>query len=558
MKLRDSEAERGGSSKHSLKHHTLRPFDTHQQHWKLVNDMEGYRVQLQAERTEVHRLQQALGHLEAAQAQHAKEALALKATARQVRDQFVANLLSVSKGLRVTQRRAEAAVSKKVPTLEKELQQTKLQLHEAQERLKAAEAEAAAARVAAEAGAAAAAVTMNGGDGHGATERSSSSSIPSKPSPPPSPPPPPPSSLPPPSPPLHTPPHTLYTTLTTLEESLVLRVFSFMNAPDVLAMSEVCKAFNERIGLIFGTGHKHEDEDEEEEEGATATISSTAPAEAAAAAAASSPAIAARSPSSSSFLKNYLGGTADVLSSSFSSLLPPPSSAAAMARSLLGSSDSTIPTSSSSSSSSSSSAPPLASMASKLTSAELKGILAFTERVKKMEALVVQFQVENENVRARLEGAEGVKELLVGKLREAEGELKRAREGESDKERQRVMDQEVIGFLDGRVQELEGGLTTTVARLVEVEEKAKGDVAQSQEQVRVLQDMLGFERRKAEENEGQWRQQKKILAKEVKSLRNGVLVRQKERDAYRDELRNVRLGGGGGGGSGGGGGLSRR
>jgi len=503
-------------------------------------------------------LQQALGHLEAAQAQHAKEALALKATARQVRDQFVANLLSVSKGLRVTQRRAEAAVSKKVPTLEKELQQTKLQLHEAQERLKAAEAEAAAARVAAEAGAAAAAVTMNGGDGHGATERSSSSSIPSKPSPPPSPPPPPPSSLPPPSPPLHTPPHTLYTTLTTLEESLVLRVFSFMNAPDVLAMSEVCKAFNERIGLIFGTGHKHEDEDEEEEEGATATISSTAPAEAAAAAAASSPAIAARSPSSSSFLKNYLGGTADVLSSSFSSLLPPPSSAAAMARSLLGSSDSTIPTSSSSSSSSSSSAPPLASMASKLTSAELKGILAFTERVKKMEALVVQFQVENENVRARLEGAEGVKELLVGKLREAEGELKRAREGESDKERQRVMDQEVIGFLDGRVQELEGGLTTTVARLVEVEEKAKGDVAQSQEQVRVLQDMLGFERRKAEENEGQWRQQKKILAKEVKSLRNEVLVRQKERDAYRDELRNVRLGGGGGGGSGGGGGLSRR
>jgi len=175
-----------------------------------------------------------------------------------------------------------------------------------------------------------------------------------------------------------------------------------------------------------------------------------------------------------------------------------------------------------------------------------------------MEALVVQFQVENEDVRARLEGAEGVKELLVGKLREAEGEIKRAREGESDKERQRVMDQEVIGFLDGRVQELERGLKTTVGRLVEVEDKARRDMAQSQEQVRVLQDMLGFERRKAEENEGQWRQQKKILAKEVKSLRNEVLVRQKERDAYRDELRNVRLGDGVGGGSGGGGGLSRR
>jgi chromosome segregation ATPase len=168
-----------------------------------------------------------------------------------------------------------------------------------------------------------------------------------------------------------------------------------------------------------------------------------------------------------------------------------------------------------------------------------------------MEALVVQFQVENEDVRARLEGAEGVKELLVGKLREAEREVKKAREGENDKERQRVMDQEVIGFLDGRVQELEGGLKTTVGRLVEVEEKARRDMGQLQEQVRLLHEMLGFERRKAEENEGQWRQQKKILAKEVKSLRNEVLACQKERDAYRDELRNV-LGGGGGGG------LSRR
>jgi chromosome segregation ATPase len=197
-------------------------------------------------------------------------------------------------------------------------------------------------------------------------------------------------------------------------------------------------------------------------------------------------------------------------------------------------------------------------MASKLTNAELKGILALTERVKKMEALVVQFQVENEDVRARLERAEGAKNLLVGKLSKTEEEVKRAREGENDKERQRVVDQEVIGFLDGKVQELEGGLKTTVRRLVEVEEKARRDVAQWQEQVRVLQDMLGFERRKAEENEGLWRQQKKILAKEVKNLRNEVLMRQKERDAYRDELHNVRLGGGGGRVSGGGVGLSRR
>ena len=59
-------------------------------------------------------------------------------------------------------------------------------------------------------------------------------------------------------------------------------------------------------------------------------------------------------------------------------------------------------------------------------------------------------------------------------------------------------------------------------------------------QIRVLKDMLSFEKQKADDAEAQFRHQKKILAKEIKSLRAEVLARQSERDSYRDELQILR------------------
>lgn len=485
------------------------------EHWKLVHDSEGYRSRCQAEQAEVRRLQAALAQLETVQARQAAEHQALKAAAVQVRDEFVANLLTVSQALRAKQQQAEAALGK-VPALKKELQQARHALKAAEERPQKA-------------------ATTTHADAVASATAPPSANGPAAPSTAPPP-------LPPPSPP--TPPHTLFDAVTTLEERMLLRVFSYLSAPDVLATAEVCKPFYDRVGVIFG--HQHEEGEAEAEAGGgtppatTATASSTT--------STTPTATTTTKPSTpSSFLQNYsnllLGGAAaDVLSSSLSSLLPPPSSAAATARSLLGGGSA----GGGGDGSGNITEKVAASMASKLTGPELKSILAMTERVKKMEALVVQFQAENEDARARLQGAESVKELLVGKLKEAELALKTWSDGAATAARQRASDQEVIGFLDGRVQELELGLGQTATQLAGMQEQARRDKAQAQEQVRVLQDMLSFERQKADGNEAQWRQQKKILAKEVKSLRAEVLLRQKERDAYRDELRNVRLGAGGG------------
>ena len=58
--------------------------------------------------------------------------------------------------------------------------------------------------------------------------------------------------------------------------------------------------------------------------------------------------------------------------------------------------------------------------------------------------------------------------------------------------------------------------------------------------MRVLKDMLQFEKQKGEEAETQFKTQKKLLAREVKNLRSEVLAKQAERDAYKDELRTLR------------------
>jgi polyhydroxyalkanoate synthesis regulator phasin len=59
-------------------------------------------------------------------------------------------------------------------------------------------------------------------------------------------------------------------------------------------------------------------------------------------------------------------------------------------------------------------------------------------------------------------------------------------------------------------------------------------------QVRVLQDLLQFEKEKNEELDGKFKAEKKVLAKGIKSLRSEVLARQAERDNYKQQLDELR------------------
>jgi hypothetical protein len=137
-----------------------------------------------------------------------------------------------------------------------------------------------------------------------------------------------------------------------------VQVFSYLEAKDVLAMAEVCKSFYDRVGAIFG------------KPGAGGSSSNDS--------------------SSGGLGMSASGARAGGVEAGAGDSGPlPPSRASAAAKAVLDESPITEKVAT--------------SIASKLTSSEMKGIIGLTEKLKKLEAVVLQMQAENEDLRARLQ-----------------------------------------------------------------------------------------------------------------------------------------------------------
>ncbi|KAJ1417779.1 hypothetical protein B484DRAFT_146668 [Ochromonadaceae sp. CCMP2298] len=91
----------------------------------------------------------------------------------------------------------------------------------------------------------------------------------------------------------------------------------------------------------------------------------------------------------------------------------------------------------------------------KLTAAELKVILSIAERSKKQGAQIDNLSAEKEDISARLQNTESVRNFLIEKLKAAEVEIKSLMGTNSALKRQGKSDEEIIGYLDLRANELE-------------------------------------------------------------------------------------------------------
>jgi hypothetical protein len=163
------------------------------------------------------------------------------------------------------------------------------------------------------------------------------------------------------------------------------------------------------------------------------------------------------------------------------------------------------------------------SMASKLTPAELSIILRMRERLQKCEADAIKYRQEKEDVTAKLQSVEAVKEFLVTKVRDTEKAAK-----EKDEEMKRVKskaltDQEVITFLDEKVKRLEKEVNDLKSNEHATRKEAHDIVSKNEKKVVVLTDMLRFERQQIAANEKEWKAAKKVLIKEVKSCRARIV-----------------------------------
>ncbi|GAX09911.1 hypothetical protein FisN_11Lh104 [Fistulifera solaris] len=175
------------------------------------------------------------------------------------------------------------------------------------------------------------------------------------------------------------------------------------------------------------------------------------------------------------------------------------------------------------------------SMASKLSDAELNAIIVMTERLRQKESLVERLMQEKSELAATLESTEGVKQFLIAKVRDMEGTLAAIGDNESKISQQIASDQEVIAFLDGRVQELEREAKIHKKNEEEMRDQMATIKQHAEQKAVVMGDMLQFEREKWTENEREWRATKKLLVKEVKNCRKQMMVLQAERDGYREQ-----------------------
>ena len=249
--------------------------------------------------------------------------------------------------------------------------------------------------------------------------------------------------------------------LTTLEDKLVLKVFSFLTAWGVLASAQSDVPFFRRVDKLFGMGS----------------------------------AVAARLREKDAAAATAGHRRRGAPSTSANGRSPPPSASASL------------------------SAETAAAIASKLNAAEIKGIIALDQRAKRLDGECALLKAEKDDLKAALEGTERVKDFLAEKLRDAEETLKAALEADEATRSQRRSDQEVINFLDAKVRDLEVECGDLRARRDGVEADLRRDRDAALKQLAHLETSKAAADADRDARDSQAKEQKKLLVKEVKALR---------------------------------------
>ena len=173
----------------------------------------------------------------------------------------------------------------------------------------------------------------------------------------------------------------------------------------------------------------------------------------------------------------------------------------------------------------------------KLSATEYKAVLAVSEALKKQTAEGEQLRADKDDLAARLANTETVRDFLVQKLRSAELALKATMKEAGQLRKQALADGEIISYLDLRGQDLD-----TQNQESELARKhLQASINLQQATFAHAEKRLGAElleaRARLEETETSQRATKKLLVKEVKSLRAQLEVVTKERNIYGAQIR---------------------
>lgn len=164
------------------------------------------------------------------------------------------------------------------------------------------------------------------------------------------------------------------------------------------------------------------------------------------------------------------------------------------------------------------------------------------EKLQKCEADAARWRQENEDAVAKLASVEAVKEFLVTRVRDTEKMVETQRDEMKEVQRKNLADQEVIVYLDEKVNKLEKEVSDMKSKEAITKQEAADIVAKNEKKVRVLSDMLRFEREQVSSNEQEWKNTKRVLVKEVKSCRARIVLLEAELEGMRKQNEQLKEG----------------
>mmetsp|Transcript_22796 Transcript_22796/g.38040 ORF Transcript_22796/g.38040 Transcript_22796/m.38040 type:complete len:546 (-) Transcript_22796:56-1693(-) len=176
----------------------------------------------------------------------------------------------------------------------------------------------------------------------------------------------------------------------------------------------------------------------------------------------------------------------------------------------------------------------------KLSAAELKVILSIAERSKKQIVTIESLNTEKEDLIARLENTESVRNFLIEKLKAAETEIKSLMGANSSLKRQSLSDQEIILFLDQKGDEMAAEKEELVRKCNQLQASLDlqvGTYSHKEQQLTVELNELKFNYEKLDANS---KAQKKVLIREVKTLRAQVDKLTTERNVQENQFRMLK------------------
>jgi len=179
-------------------------------------------------------------------------------------------------------------------------------------------------------------------------------------------------------------------------------------------------------------------------------------------------------------------------------------------------------------------------MASKLSPQELSVIIQMRTKIKQLEEELIKGREQQDDLMAELRGIEGVKDFLVSKLRDVERSKHVKVDDEDRTAKQIASDQEVIGFLDNKVGELEMKCVKLVTERKELKKELTEIRKYGQVRVGFLEDQIKLLRDEVADSGKRWKAEKRVLVKEIKNSRSNLAVLQAEKRGMQSELTRLK------------------